>query len=463
MSGKFPYGKEFTPHRTPLMAVVGLIFSSKGNVDRLKQIIRKRYWDSHKISAKNKQTLAMNTYLTLKSYGLVSEEGGLKGAYQKTHLCDELISIMKKKGEKAAHEHFAANLLRSCHGYTLLKVIQNLIDQETDPSLETINQALTDSGLYVALNSGYVSTMKSWLKRGGVFESDTGYSINWGKANSLMGIEDEKLVGEVSHLSQDQLVFLKALLMMGSNGYVPVNKIIDYCKSTLNIQLPTKSLSNAVVWPLQLQKFILAKKTTAGRGAKPLEVALSKRAPKETLQTLVDRYFGTNQSVRLLDAPPLQEVLRDLKSPSKHKKGLALENLAIWIIRLLGLTFIAWRQRSPETGGAEVDVVAESDFLSKSRWLIQCKNQGGVVGSKVIAREVGLSIADGADTILIITTSKYSSDAFSYSRKVMERYPLSIFLIDGVGLEKIREDRTKVVDVLKSQSHLQNRTPKDAA
>ncbi len=463
MSGKFPYGKEFTPHRTPLMAVVALIFSSKGNADRLKQIIRKRYWDSHKISAKNKRTLAMNTYLTLKSYGLIHEVKGQKGVYQHTHLCDELISLAKKKGEKAAHDHFAANLLKNCHGYTLLKVIQNLIDQEIDLSLETINQALTNSGLYLALNSGYVSTMKSWLKRAGVFESETGYAINWKKANLLMGIEDKKLLGEVSHLSQDQLVFLKALLMIGTKDYVPVNKVIDYCKKTLNIQLPTKSLSNTVVWPLKFQRFILARKTTSGRGAKPLEVALSKRAPTETLHALIDRYFGADQSVRLLDAPPLQDVLKNLKSSNKHRKGLALEDLAVWIIRLLGLTFIAWRQRSPETGGAEVDVVAESEFISKSRWLIQCKNQTGTVGPKVIAREVGLCIADGADTILIITTSRYSPDAFTFSRKVMERYPLSIFLIDGVGLEKIKEDRTKIIEVLKSQNHLRSRHPKGAA
>lgn len=51
-------------------------------------------------------------------------------------------------------------------------------------------------------------------------------------------------------------------------------------------------------------------------------------------------------------------------------KGKALEALAFYFMRILGLEFKFWRKRGKKTGGFEVDIIVEGARLAFSRWQI---------------------------------------------------------------------------------------------
>jgi site-specific DNA-methyltransferase (cytosine-N4-specific) len=143
-----------------------------------------------------------------------------------------------------------------------------------------------------------------------------------------------------------------------------------------------------------------------------------------------------------------EDVVGDLDDPDKHIKGKALELLAIWIIRLLGLRFSKWRLRSAQaTGGAEVDVTAASDKIIYSRWQMQCKNTKKV-DVDVIAKEVGLTFITHADVIAIVTTGKFTGDEVNYSNQVTDNSRYYIILLDGEDIQRIVADRTKIVEIL---------------
>jgi hypothetical protein len=133
----------------------------------------------------------------------------------------------------------------------------------------------------------------------------------------------------------------------------------------------------------------------------------------------------------------------------KHERGIALELLAIWLVRLLGLRFSSWRARSfYETGGGEVDVIAASDRIVYSRWQIQCKNTRSKIDVDTVAKEVGLTFLTHADVVLVLTTSGFTSAAIDYSNQVTELSRHYVILLDGADIAEVTADKSKIVDIL---------------
>ena len=144
---------------------------------------------------------------------------------------------------------------------------------------------------------------------------------------------------------------------------------------------------------------------------------------------------------------PFEQILIDVDSLDIHIKGKALELLAIWLIRICSLRFIAWRKRDAETGKGEVDVMAASDIFIYNRWQIQCKNTK-VVDVDVIAKEVGMMFLTKADVVMVITTGIFTKDAISYADAICSRSRYYVILIDGNHLKQIRENKTNLIPIL---------------
>jgi len=102
---------------------------------------------------------------------------------------------------------------------------------------------------------------------------------------------------------------------------------------------------------------------------------------------------------------PLAEILAEIESPDRHVGGLALEALAFKLMRILDMRYASTRLRAQATGGAEVDLIFESDRLVFSRWQIQCKNTPRVSLDDV-AKEVGLTKFLKSNVIVIVSTGE---------------------------------------------------------
>ncbi|MBX3022005.1 MAG: restriction endonuclease [Bdellovibrionales bacterium] len=429
----FPYGAEFSPDVFDLQKVIALISAASGSSDKLKSLIRTKYWNKPGRSARSSIILSMNTYLSIKSYGLIEETS--RSNFIETPL---LSSMKMQTSSQGMIDELNRFLIASREGFVFLKILEALKAQDISITMTSINAELTKCG-YTNVNSTnkYISTMRAWLSKSNLFKGDS-YDVNWANVHSLLGLSGDELEKYLD-VTTDQLNFLRALVAIGGSS-VPVNAVCQYSRETLNCALPEKNLSTQVIRPLAELGYIGLQKRTAGRGAKPHAVSLKTNAKTKRLLELLGQLQNLPADLRVAIAFPLKDILVSIDSSDKYKKGVALEHLAIWFTRALGLSFLEWRSRSTDTGGAEVDVLAERRLLTQERWQIQCKNTQSSIGSEVIAREVGLAVASGNDVILIVTTSQFSTNAKSFCRKVHQRSMLKVILLDSDDLVAIKDN-----------------------
>jgi hypothetical protein len=135
---------------------------------------------------------------------------------------------------------------------------------------------------------------------------------------------------------------------------------------------------------------------------------------------------------------PLAQVLADLESDDKNIKGVALELLAVRIATDAGLRPLRFRLRAAETGGAEVDLIAEGVGLHFTRWLFQCKNKTQVTVSDV-AKEVGMAALVRANVVVMVTTGTFAKTVTAFAQEIMEAGNLQVVLIDGKTLRRYRD------------------------
>jgi hypothetical protein len=86
-----------------------------------------------------------------------------------------------------------------------------------------------------------------------------------------------------------------------------------------------------------------------------------------------------------------------------------------------------------------------------SRWQIQCKNTSQVHLDDV-AKEVGLANFLKSNVIVIVTTGKIGSTARYFARKTMQETNLSIVMIDGADIQKIRDKPYAIIDIMEREA-----------
>lgn len=135
----------------------------------------------------------------------------------------------------------------------------------------------------------------------------------------------------------------------------------------------------------------------------------------------------------------------------RYTRGLALEALSFKLMRLIDLKWVATRLRGTTTGGAEVDVIFESNRLVFSRWQIQCKNTSRVALEDV-AKEVGLTHLLKSNVIVIVSTGEIGTEARRYANKVMEDSNLCIVMVDHADIDIVEKNPASIVDVLNREA-----------
>ena len=145
------------------------------------------------------------------------------------------------------------------------------------------------------------------------------------------------------------------------------------------------------------------------------------------------------------------ELHSEIHSTDTYKKGLALEAVAIKVMKIIGLDFLKTRYRDIQVGGAEVDVLFDSTRLLYTRWQVQCKNTATVTIDQV-AKEVGLSHMLKSNAIVMMTTGHLTADAKTYAYRIMQDMNLCILVLEKEDIEKIIEEPTKIVDIFNKQA-----------
>lgn len=437
-----PFTSQFTPTQTPLPQLLSLVERCAGSQETLVSNIEAAFFYQHAGGdLHERREVAKNTVLSLMAYGLLDED---------RHLTDfGQILVALKDDALALYEALARHILTNLRGLELIETIRSMHKAGRDITLESLARELRKRGLYVPRGSMNMSGMKAWLAQAGIV-SDKGYQVNEGRVLEVlgMGLED---VAVMAGLASAHRAFLRALATLNPGQPIPAAEVVEHAEALYGADLPEKSTPKFLK-RLQDAGLIELAKTTGGRGAKSHLVSLTEKGRAEVLIPLLTTLdTATGLALGPLWDKPLADTLAQLHVDDRHVKGVALEALAVHFCRLVDLSFVGWRLRGPATGGAEVDVLAESSRLVFSRWQIQCKNTDRV-SLEDVAKEVGVSLALHSTVIVILTTGTVGGEARKYANTIMSSQNLHIALLDGRDLAQVAGRPGRVVEVLKREA-----------
>jgi site-specific DNA-methyltransferase (cytosine-N4-specific) len=434
-----PTGSEFGPNQVDLAAVLGLAHTHSGNAAAFAAAMKALKGWSDKTS--------QNTGLSLRSYGLVD------GEFRLTRVGERLRSLAGDP--PAMYADFARHILLQLNGLGVVNATDAVIRSGGTPTQVSISQYLKPLGLYASASGTHVSKMIGWLHKAGVFREDGKYeTLDMARVQEILGTTEAELdlLGE---MPEAQRCVMKALANWPAGpapDATPINaaEVRDYAEALYGYPYDPKNFPQAVLSDLQEAGYIRYERPTAGRS---VVLYRTEKFVKEYLAPLLDALADTGLAVRQLLSKPLAEILAELTSTDRNVKGKALEALAFYLTRLLGLEFRAWRKRSKETGGAEVDLIVEGVRLLFSRWQVQCKNTpDDAVPLEDVAKEVGLSLRLKSNVILMATTGRFSRDARQYAEEVVQTTSLNVVLLDARDLAELKENPLKIVPILNARA-----------
>jgi site-specific DNA-methyltransferase (cytosine-N4-specific) len=293
--------------------------------------------------------------------------------------------------------------------------------------------------------------MRLWLEKAGIFK--TGWHVDEARFEEILGTGLNE-IEILASFSPEQKAYLKTIANIDDNFPIQSNEIQKLASATYGVSFDEKNLPKQILYPLREVGYIdLIRGTKSpGRGAKPFLVKPTDKLKVELIDPIINQLEQQIQSdLRPMLRKNLLQILSELDSNDKHKRGLALEALAFKLLRLLDMTYVATRLRGTSTGGAEVDLIFQSTRLVFSRWQVQCKNTGRISLDDV-AKEVGLTHFLKSNVIVMVSTGTIGSEARKYANKIMTDSNLSIVMIEGQDIKGIIEKPAFIVDVFNREA-----------
>jgi site-specific DNA-methyltransferase (cytosine-N4-specific) len=437
-----PFGSQFSPAQIDLPKVLELVDKHGGTTVRFTEEIRKTFFAGHAGGdPKQQMELAKNVRLALREYGIIDENE------QFTVFGKHLHDL--KSDTDRLYDDLARHILLNLHGLDLLRAIITLRSLKDEPTLINIAGELERRGIHVPPSGTHHASMKQWLQKARVLSKDL--NVDNKRLIELIGygLED---VDSLSGYSPEKRAFLRALAALAPAGWISSSEVARHAEAMSHVRYDPKNLRLQVVFPLAEEGYIEHRKSTGGRGAKPYEVRPTPKFSAEHLFPLLDSLSKASSVSQKALLKPLSDVVTDLSSSHRNVKGEALELLVMHLCRLLGLWLIAWRHRWTETGGAEVDVLAEGTNYVFTRWEVQCKNTK-TVSIEDLLREVALAEFYHANVVMVITTGKFSKSARYFAERKMERSSLNVVLVDGRDVSQIVKNPANIGEILRAHAY----------
>jgi site-specific DNA-methyltransferase (cytosine-N4-specific) len=438
-SGAIPFGAQFSPNQIDLKYLLELCSIHSGDCVGLQAAIRHTWFSAHS----DPETSALNTRLGLRDYGLIDDQ------CKPSDLARNLLEV---KTEAELYAVFGAHILNFLSGNEVLDVVRSIQSRGQRVTLVALEDDLINRELKVASASSSLSSLRLWLEKAGVILNDR-WQIDEEAYAKIAGfqIEDFEIL---KGLDARQKAFALALLSTGETSWQDSRAIADLAEAREGLRIHTKILAPQIVIPLQSAALIEYSKSTTSRGGGRIAHAVRPTAKLLSIADALARDAATwDPPLRKALRRPLADIVNELGSENKNVKGLALEALAVRILRIIGLERIQLRQRAAKTGGAEVDVLAEGRRLIYSRWQVQCKNTP-VVELADVAKEVGVAVGSlKSSVILVITMGRISSEAKRYAADAVRNTNLHIAFLTQNDIVAIGIEPSSVISALNREAN----------
>jgi site-specific DNA-methyltransferase (cytosine-N4-specific) len=440
----FPFSSQFSPAQIQLPLLLELVAKNETDGEAIARAIKDAFFSGKASKSEdpeyNKMKLAKNTRSALVDYDLLDDT-----VWKLTSLGMKLYPVRDNPEELYAE--FARHILLNKRGTDLIDIIKTLKVSGTEVTLETMADESRKRGLYLPFGSTHMSDMRAWLTKAGVFtDKDV---IDDARVKQLIGYDTAQVSGLAS-LTPELQAFLKALANTTEKPPIVSSKVAHLAERLYGVKFPEKSLPRTLE-PLEQLGFVKLTKTTGGRGAKPYLVTPTDQFNTQFLEPLLKAISGrTGLPIEELTRP-FKEIYSELNSTSRYRKGVALELVAANLARILGLNVVAWRLRANETGGAEVDLIADGPRVVFNRWQIQCKNTRKATLDD-IAKEVGLTSQLKSTVVMVVTTGNFTKPAVGFADSINKTTHLNVVLVSGSELRTIAGDASQLSILLEKKA-----------
>jgi site-specific DNA-methyltransferase (cytosine-N4-specific) len=444
---RVPFTQQFTPEQTPMEKLLLLLENSKNSSKTLKTLIADVFFDNKA----DPEKLAGNTLISLKIYGIIDKENQL------TNFGLELVA--NRNEIERVYELFAKHILLNMHGVEIIETLREMKQAGIPIQLSSLPDELRKRGFIVKSNSSDLSGLFGWLRQARILNN---YEINEPIYESVVGIK-VKTIEALMHLDQGQIAFLRAMVAMNVDNWIPYNSICTYAENLFSgeIKYNWKNIMNDVLKPLQENDFIEIRKkekqnlkTPEGRGGKTSDIKPKGKFFDEIAAPILESLYSSAgfQEIRDIRSKQLSEIIKDARqTKDTAKKGKALELLAIRLCQMLDLEFVKWRETDESvTAGGEVDAMLHSSRLIYSRWQIQCKATH--ITLEAVAKEVGMNAVTLANVILVVGTGNATNSALIYRNRIVASSNLNIIILEGKHLDAIVNDKMALIEILNSQA-----------
>ncbi len=437
-----PFGSEFSPSTVDLPWLLEAARQSNGDKGVFENAVYEKYFQKNDTSESNRRTKAMNVKLALNAYGII------KGT-QDTDLTDFGEGLYTSKDDETLYRHLAKHILLNLHGLTMVETIKDMQAGGSALNLVTLRESLGKRGVHFPPGGKHPSMMRLWLAKAGVFGAKN-WQISQAKVDDILGVTEDDIEA-LSGLNGEQRVFLRSLANIGDRNPRRSNEIAKLAAATYGVRFDEKKLPQKVLRPLENAGFIALQKGTTGQGAKPFLVTPTDKLVAEVFEPILEQAEGwADKDLRGLLRMPLEDILSELESPDTYRKGLALEGLAFKLMRLLDMTYVRTRLRGNTTGGAEVDLIFESNRLVFSRWQVFCST--AAVDIDTVATTVGLTPYFQTRVAFVICSERLTERALEYAAQAVDASRIFLVLMDGGDLAVLRDRPGYMLDLVQRQA-----------
>jgi hypothetical protein len=442
-----PFAGEFTPGQLGPDALFELLEIVKNSESRAVAVekIRSKWFETsaqRRGSADEKlgqqKQRASNVLIGMGTYGLVVS--------RKSELTGLGLAVLSLSAHpQSAYDELARFLLTERRGVELLEFAEYLRKRDGSVSKRAIDQELVARGYKVPTNSGDSGKLRAWLEVFGVVDSE--WNVDQAKLRSLVGfdLDDVDDWGSLTNLQRDVIATLSRR-WEGNRTPIASKDLLALLRAN-GTHFDSAQVKRQIYEPLAAKGWIAHTVAQAGRGGKGGTLEATQRIIDLDVDQIDGLKLGPIPSELLLGlVVPLTEVLGNLLVADTYIKGIALELLALRLAVDLGLTPADLRLRGIDTGGAEVDLVAEATHLQFSRWLFQCKNVSSPVPVAVLAKEVGLATILRANVVVIVTTGTFTRSVRDLAARTIEQTAIQVILL---AADDLNDYATKGPDALR--------------
>jgi len=425
---RIPGANEFSPGQVKLKRVLELAKEHGGDRSALTEAIRAEYFGHGAPSQRSKR--ANNVIIGMSQYGLFS--------LSENRLTPEGEALASLNSESALMDAFAELILTKLHGVELLDAIRTIQSRHEPVSKASLAHELTARGFVLPRDTTNHLIEVAWLRVAGIIKGR--YDVDDAALSRITGLTTAA-VDEWVGMTQAQRALLITLRRQADiKGKEPVwaRDLITQSTFEHGPVFPSGQLSAKVFAPLVAGGWISRSETTEGRGGKSGRIAATEKLLGAKLEALPSgAALGVPADLRMRLKTPLQTILAGLHDESEYERGVALELLALRLATELGLRPLRFRLRGKETGGAEVDLVAEGVHLHFSRWLFQCKNTP-TVDLADLAKEIGMAVLLSAQIVVLVTTGRFRTSVRTYADEIARNGPLQVILVDKGVIDAFR-------------------------